>query len=80
MDTFMMYAQACEGDFTVGTKALDYAAKLLADGWLQRNEDPNKPANYYAACRQAGFNYDKLLSEEVDYLAREIERRLNYAT
>ena len=74
MNTFMMYAQACEGDFTAGRSALDYAARLLADGWMKRGEDPNSPKNYYAACSKAGFEYDNLLSEEVDYLGKVIER------
>ena len=77
MNTFMMYAQACEGDFTVGKRALDYAARLLADGWIQRGENPNVPSNYYAACNKAGFNYDILLSEEVDYLSRTVERMIS---
>ena len=77
MNTFMMYAQACEGDFTVGKNALDYAARLLADGWIQRRENPNIPSNYYAACNKAGFNYDNLLSEEIDYLSRTVERMIS---
>ena len=76
MDTFMMYAQACEGDFTVGRTNLDYAARLLADGWINRRENPNSPSNYYAACSKAGFEYDNLLSEEVNYLCKTVERMI----
>lgn len=77
MDGFMMYAQACDGDFTAGRSNLDYAARLLANGWLQRGENPNDPINYYNACSQAGFEYDNLLSEEVDYLSKTIERMIS---
>lgn len=77
MDVFMMYVQASEGDFTAGRSALNYAARLLADGWTKRGENPNSPSNYYAACSKAGFEFDNLLSEEVEYLTKAVERMIN---
>lgn len=77
MNAFDMYKQAMEGDFTAGRSALDYAAQLLAQGWLEWKENPNNPTNYYAACNEAGFEFDNLLPEEVDYLSRRTQNLID---
>lgn len=75
MDTFMMFAQASEGDFTVGQDKLNKVAEILAYNWAYMRVQPDTIAARYT-CQQLGFNYDSLLSEEVDYLAQKTEEEI----
>ena len=73
---FSCYAQACEGDFTVGRGKLDEVAAILADNWVCEGINPNDPIEYRAVCESVGFNYDDLLDEEIDYLAMKVEEEI----
>lgn len=75
-DLFLMYAAANEGDLTVGRSKINKAAEILARRWNLRGESPNDPENYYAACDEAGFDFDDLLYEEVRYFERAIQERI----
>lgn len=73
--TFMMYAAACEGDFTVGQDKLNKVAEILAYNWVYMRVTPDTIAARYV-CQQLGFNYDSLLDEEVDYLKLRVEEEI----
>ena len=72
---FMCFAQATEGDFTVGQDKLNEVAKILAYDWVHMLVKPDTVAAQYV-CRQLGFNYDSLLDEEVDYLKLRVEEEI----
>lgn len=72
---FMCFAQATEGDFTVGQGKLNKVAEILAYNWVYMRVTPDTVAARYA-CQQLGFNYDSLLDEEVDYLAQRTEEEI----
>lgn len=76
--TFMMYAAACEGDFTVGKSTLDAIAEVLAYNWVTLDSNPNNPNVCRAACNIFNVNFDSLLNEEIDYLSRKIEEEAKY--
>ena len=73
---FMCFAQATEGDFTVGKSTLDQAAESLAFNWVYMRINPNDDIVVRYTCQRLGFKYDNLLSEEVDYLARKTEEAI----
>ena len=73
---FSCFAQACEGDFTVGKDKLNKVAEILAYDWVYKHIYPNDPIVYKMVCRQVGFDYDTLLNEEVDYLAMKVEEEI----
>ena len=64
---FMCFAQATEGDFTVGQDKLNKVAEILAYNWVYLRVTPDTVAARFV-CQRVGFNYDDLLDEEVDYL------------
>lgn len=70
---FSCYAQACEGDFTVGYEALDQVAESLGYNWVYLRVNPNDMTTVRYTCQRLGINYDSLLNEEVDYLSRKTE-------
>lgn len=72
---FMCFAQATEGDFTVGQDKLNKVAEILAYNWVYMRVTPDTIAARYA-CQQLGFNYDSLLDEEVDYLKLRVEEEI----
>ena len=77
---FWCFAQAQEGDFTVGRKKLNKVAEIMAYDWVYMRVYPDTVAARYV-CKQQGFSYDNLLDEEVDYLSRKIEEEIKrYAT
>ena len=73
---FMCFAQATEGDFTVGQNKLNKVAEILAHNWVTAKIDPNNPFVYRQICNLNGFNYDSLLDEEVDYLQHKVEEEI----
>lgn len=73
---FMCFAQATEGDFTVGQNKLNKVAEILAHNWVTAKIDPNDPFVYRQICKLNGFNYDSLLDEEVDYLQLKVEEEI----
>lgn len=73
---FSCFAQAQEGDFTVGQDKLNKAAELLAYNWVYGRVNPNDPINYGKICNMVGFDYETLLSQEVDYLAARTEEEI----
>ena len=76
---FSCYAQAKEGDFTVGKAKLDQTAEVLAYNWVYLRINPNDMVTVHYTCQKLGFKYDDLLDEEVDYLERKIEEAIrNY--
>ena len=76
---FMCYAQAKEGDFTVGKAKLDQTAEVLAYNWVYLRVNPNDMVTVRYTCQNLGFRYDDLLAEEVDYLERKTEEAIrNY--
>ena len=72
---FMCFAQATEGDFTVGQNKLNKVAQMMAFEWVYMRVKPDTAAAQ-RMCLQFGFNYDSLLSEEVDYLKTKIEEEI----
>lgn len=77
---FWCFAQAQEGDFTVGQEKLNKVAEIMAYDWVYMRVHPDTVAARYV-CKQQGFNYDNLLDQEVDYLSRKIEEEIKrYAT
>ena len=72
---FMCFAQATDGDFTVGQDKLNKVAEILAYNWVYLRVKPDTIAARYA-CQQLGFNYDSLLDEEVDYLQLKVEEEI----
>ena len=68
---FSCFAQAQEGDFTVGKRVLDEVAETLAYDWVYLRVDPDTIAARYVM-RQKGYSYDDLLDQEVDYLAEKV--------
>lgn len=76
---FSCYAQAMEGDFTVGKDKLDQTAEVLAYNWVYLRVNPNDMVTVRYTCQKLGFKYDNLLDEEVDYLERKTEEAIrNY--
>ena len=73
---FSCYAQAEEGDFTVGKEKLDKVAEIMAYNWIYMKVYPDT-VSAQNVCQQQGFNYDNLLDQEVDYLSRQIEDEIN---
>lgn len=73
---FSCFAQATEGDFTVGKGKLNKVAEIMAYSWVYMRVYPDTISARYV-CRQQGFNYDKLLDQEVDYLSRKIEEEID---
>ena len=74
---FMCYAQACEGDFTVGQDKLDRVADTVAFNWIHRGLPPSD-LEIMATCQNFGFNYSSLLDEEIDYLQAKVEEMIKY--
>ncbi len=72
---FMCFAQATDGDFTVGQNKLNKVAQIMAYEWVYMRVKPDT-ISAQQVCRQLGFNYDSLLSEEVDYLKAKIEEEI----
>ena len=72
---FSCFAQATEGDFTVGKNKLNKVAEILAHNWVYLRVKPDTIAARYT-CQQLGFNYDSLLDEEVDYLQLKVEEEI----
>ena len=76
---FACYAQASEGDFTVGKAKLDQTAEALAFNWVYMRLSPNDNTVVRNTCHRLGFDYDSLLNEEIDYLERKTEEAIrNY--
>lgn len=75
-DAFMCYAQAEEGDFTVGQSKLNKVAEIMAYNWVYTRTYPDTIAAK-SVCQQVGFEYDILLDQEVDYLSRKIEEEID---
>ena len=76
---FSCFAQAQEGDFTVGKAKLDQTAEVLAYNWVYLRVNPNDMVTVRYTCQKLGFRYDDLLDEEVNYLERKIEEAIrNY--
>ena len=73
---FSCFAQAQEGDFTVGKEKLDKVAEIMAYSWVYMRVHPDTISARYI-WQQQGFNYDNLLDQEVDYLSRQIENEIN---
>ena len=73
---FSCFAQATEGDFTVGKEKLDKVAEIMAYNWVYMRVYPDTTSAQYV-CQQQGFNYNNLLDQEVDYLSRQIEDEIN---
>ena len=73
---FSCFAQAQEGDFTVGKEKLDKVAEIMAYSWVYMRVHPDTVSARYV-CQQQGFNYDNLLDQEVDYLSRKIEEEID---
>ena len=73
---FSCFAQAQEGDFTVGKEKLDKVAEIMAYNWAYMKVHPDTISARYV-CQQQGFNYDNLLDQEVDYLSHQIEDEIN---
>lgn len=73
---FSCFAQAQEGDFTVGKEKLDKVAEIMACSWVYMRIYPDTISARYV-CQQQGFNYDNLLDQEVDYLSRKIEEEID---
>ena len=73
---FSCYAQAQEGDFTVGKAKLDKVAEIMAYNWVYLKVYPDTISAQYV-CQQQGFNYNNLLDQEVDYLSCQIEDEIN---
>ena len=73
---FSCFAQAQEGDFTVGKEKLNKVAEIMAYNWVYLKVYPDTPTIQYV-CQRQGFNYDNLLDQEVDYLSRQIEEEIN---
>lgn len=72
---FSCFAQAQEGDFTVGQNELNKVAEILAYNWVYMRVTPDTVAARYV-CQQLGFNYDSLFDEEVDYLKLRVEEEI----
>ena len=72
----MMFAQATEGDFTVGQEKLNQVAQILAYNWVYMKIFPDT-LSAKQACNKLGFHYDQLLSEEIDYLERKTEEEIS---
>ena len=79
---FSCFAQATEGDLTVGQQTLNKAASTLAYNWVYNGKNPNNIDVCKSVCNQIGFDFDSLTNEEVDYLAKQTERKIGeyYAT
>lgn len=73
---FSCFAQAQEGDFTVGKNILDEVAEILAYDWFYLHMTPDTIAARYVL-RQKGYRYDSLLDQEVDYLAEKVKEEMN---
>ena len=73
---FSCYAQAKEGDFTVGKTKLDQTAEVLAYNWVYLKINPNDMITVRYTCQKLGFKYDDLLDEEVEYLERKTEEAI----
>ena len=73
---FSCFAQAQEGDFTVGKEKLNKVAEIMAYNWVYMRVNPDTVSARYV-CQQQGFCYDNLLDQEVDYLSRQIEEEVN---
>lgn len=72
---FMCFAQATEGDFTVGQEKLNKVAEIMAYNWVCMRVQPDTFTAKYV-CQKLGFKYDDLLDEEVDYLQAKIEEEI----
>lgn len=72
---FMCFAQATDGDFTVGQNKLNKVAQIMAYNWVYMRIKPDTDSARQV-CNQFGFNYDSLLNEEVDYLKTKIEEEI----
>lgn len=72
---FSCFAQAQEGDFTVGKEKLNQVAEIMAYKWVYMRVYPDTIAARYV-CQQQGIRYDELLDQEVDYLARKTEEEI----
>ena len=73
---FSCFAQAQEGDFTVGKENLDKVAEIMAYNWVYLRVYPDTSTAQYV-CQQQGIKYSNLLDQEVDYLSRKIEEEIN---
>ena len=73
---FSCFAQAQEGDFTIGRRILDEVAEILAYDWVYLRVTPDTIAARYVL-RQKGYSYDSLLDQEVDYLAEKVKEEID---
>ena len=73
---FSCFAQAQEGDFTVGKEKLNKVAEIMAYSWVYMRVYPDTPTAQ-CVCQKQGINYNELLDQEVDYLSRQIEEEIN---
>lgn len=73
---FSCFAQAQEGDFTIGRDILDEVADILAYDWVNLSEVPDTAAARYIL-QQKGYSYDSLLDQEVDYLAEKVKEEID---
>ena len=75
------FAQASEGDFTVGKEKVDRVASNLAYNWVHSGINPNNTDVCREECWHQGFDFNILTYEEVEYLCRKIEEEIKrYAT
>lgn len=72
---FSCFAQATEGDFTVGQEKLNTVAEILAHNLVYSRVQPDTMAISYV-CQTQGFNYNDLLSEEISYLKNRIKEEI----
>ena len=74
---FSCFAQAQEGDFTVGKGKLDQTAEVLAYNWVYLRVNPNDMITVRYTCQKFGLKYDDLFDEEVDYLERKTKEEIS---
>ena len=65
---FMLYAQECEGDLTVGQNKLNQIAETLA-----YEDDPNNTYTFKRVCDNYGVDFNILTMGEVEYILRKAE-------
>ena len=74
-EAFACFAQATEGDFTVGQAKLNQIAEIVAYNWVYLRVFPDETAISYT-CQRQGVKFHKLLLEEADYLNRKIKEEI----